>query len=210
MNLSDLEDAAAAFGLFTMGLLQKDQDTIILLGANARMWPIFQASAETKDGRSDPLDRWSKRVIGSIARDAGAVAVFPSDGPPYAPFIAWAIETGRFWQSPTGMLIHDAAGLMISIRGALKVAGQHTLPETRALSPCDTCADKPCLHACPVGALSGETAYDVPACKTFIASEELQDCMTQGCKVRRACPISAAFERDPEQSHFHMRSFMGA
>ncbi len=86
--------------------------------------------------------------------DHDATALFPSDGPPYAPFIRWAMETGRFFQSPTGMMVHATAGLMISIRGALRCrrSGHLDLPPGR--KPLLACADRPCVTACPVGALS--------------------------------------------------------
>lgn len=197
-----IEDACAPHGLFVMGAVR---DTV-LIGAGRGMWPVFTAAPEYSDGLADPLDRWSKRVIGGMAETFGGEAVFPSDGPPYAPFIAWAKETGRFWNSPTGMLVHDVAGLMISIRGALVLPGQG-VAVAAAVSPCEGCA-APCVEACPVGALSADAPYDVPACKAYLASPQEADCMGGGCLVRRACPVSEAFERDPAQSAFHMRAFL--
>ncbi|MEM8577992.1 MAG: ferredoxin [Pseudomonadota bacterium] len=198
--MTGLEDACAPHGLFVMGAAGQ----IVLIGAGPGMWPVFTASAEFNDGAADPLDRWSKRVIGGLAATCGAEAVFPSDGPPYRPFIAWAKETGRFWSSPTGMLIHDVAGLMISIRGALIVPGG-AAPAASGASPCDGC-DALCVTACPVGALSADAPYDVPACKAHLAAST--DCMAGGCLVRRACPVSEQFARDPAQSAFHMRAFL--
>jgi hypothetical protein len=47
-------------------------------------------ATEFRDGRPDPIDRWSRRVIGHMACDLGAKALFPFGGPPWHPFIAWA------------------------------------------------------------------------------------------------------------------------
>jgi epoxyqueuosine reductase len=58
----------------------------------------------------DPIDRWSRRVIGHMACDLGAKALFPFGGPPWHPFIAWAKRSGRAWESPVGFLVHDRAG----------------------------------------------------------------------------------------------------
>ncbi|MEO0389802.1 MAG: ferredoxin [Pseudomonadota bacterium] len=198
----NIDDACAPHGLFVMGSVRD----ITLIGAGAGMWPAFTAAPEYHDGQANPLDRWSKRVIGGIADTFCGSAVFPSDGPPYAPFIAWAKDTGRFWNSPTGMLVHDVAGLMISIRGALVLPGVTALPAVMD-SPCSACA-APCVDGCPVGALSAEAAYDVPACKAYLATTDGADCMGAGCLVRRACPVSAAFQRDPAQSAFHMQAFL--
>jgi len=210
MNWARLDDDVAAYGLFVMGVGPADSGSVALIGAAKRMWPIFTSSAEYSNGGADPLDRWSKRVIGQIAQDFAADDVYPSDGPPYPPFIAWSRATGRFWQSPTGMLVHDTAGLMISIRGALVWPGvtQHDAP--RAANPCLTCADTPCISACPVGALSATAAYDVPRCKDHISAADGAPCMSGGCLTRQACPVSQTFDRDPDQSAFHMRAFRGA
>ncbi|MDW3224694.1 MAG: ferredoxin [Paracoccaceae bacterium] len=196
-------------GLFVMGALHEGAGTLVLLGADRGCWPNFKRAREYRDGRPDPLDRWSKRIIGAVARETGAKDTYPSDGPPYAPFISWAMQTGRFFQSPTGMMVHDTAGLMISIRGALHFDTRLDLETPERVNPCDSCFEKPCISACPVGALSATQDYDVPACKSYLDTDPGQDCMTKGCKTRRACPVSIAFERAPEQSAFHMISFKG-
>jgi len=207
MNWAALDTAAAVHGLFVMGALHDGGDTLALIGAGQGMWPVFQASPEFDDGRPHTLDRWSKRILPQLSATQ-AKAQFPSDGPPYLPFIAWARQTGRFWQSPTGMLVHDTAGLMISIRGALRFAGEHALPVPTTSNPCETCADRPCASACPVNALSASAPYEVPACKAHIGHSGGADCMANGCLSRRACPVSAAFQRDPAQSAFHMQAFL--
>lgn len=184
------------------------QHTIVLVGADSDFWQIFTASPEYRDGTAHPLDRWSKRVLRPLAQELDGSCVFPSDGPPYAPFIAWARASGRFWQSPTGMLVHDRAGLMVSIRGALELPIH--LPQAHVTrSPCTMCKDQPCARACPVGALSDTHAYDVPRCKAHIGSPQGNDCMTHGCATRRLCPLSQSFDRQSEQSAFHMRAFRG-
>ena len=71
--------------------------------------------------------------------------------------------------------------------------------------PCDSCA-APCLTACPAGALTG-AGYDVPACHAFLDTEPGRPCMTGGCLVRRACPLSAGYARLAEQSAYHMSRF---
>ncbi len=125
----------------------------------AGFWPHLTAQEEW--GGPDPVDRWSRRVIGRIACDLGAKALFPFGGPPYSPFQRWALRTGRAWESPVRLLVHDRQGLLVSFRGALAL--KERLELAPAAKPCDSCADKPCLAACPVGALSAG-GYDVPAC----------------------------------------------
>jgi hypothetical protein len=181
--------------------------TLLLLGPREPgFWAHVTSSPEWRDGRPDPLDRWSRRVIGRIACDLGAKALFPFSGPPWLPFFAWALRTGRAWTSPVRLLVHDRAGLMVSFRGALALRARIALPSPPSSPPCDSCAGQPCRSACPAGALLPE-GYDVPACHAFLDTPGGRDCMDLGCAVRRACPVSQAYGRLPGQSAYHMRRF---
>lgn len=197
----------AQLGIF--GGLHDLGDTILLLGPlEPGFWAYVQASPEFADTAPNPLDRWSKRVIGQIAQNLNAQAIFPSDGPPYPPFIDWALKSGRAWHAPVGLLVHDTAGLMLSFRGALRLKG-----ETLSLPPapentCISCAGQPCRTACPVNALTADN-YDVPSCIAHIKSSDSAACKTSGCAARRICPVSQTYAREAEQSAFHMRAFLG-
>ena len=204
-TLDRIDTSATSYGLMLMGALHDQAATLVLLGAGKDFWTMLQRAPEF--GADDPVDRYSERALNDLASQYGATPRFPFGGPPYEPFIAWAKASGRAWSSPTGMLVHDTAGLMISYRGALQIDGLLPLPDPPAQSPCTTCDDRPCTDACPVGALSGSAPYDVPACHAFLDTDAGRDCMEQGCKARRACPVSQSFARDPGQSAHHMRSF---
>ena len=120
-------DAASAVGLLVMGALhpahtdanQLTGGTLVLVGAGTAFWPVFSASDEAHDSMPDPIDRWSTRVVNNLASTFAATPLFPFGGPPYAPFIDWALKSGRAFQSPTGMMVHDTVGMMISYRGAV-------------------------------------------------------------------------------------------
>ncbi|MGB3316183.1 MAG: ferredoxin [Albidovulum sp.] len=181
--------------------------TLLLIGpSEPGFWAHVTTMPEWQDGAPDPLDRWSKRVLDDIAATFSGQAIFPSDGPPYPPFIRWAQRTGRVWASPVQILVHDRAGLMVSFRGALALPGRIDLPAPPLASPCDTCPDRPCETACPASALT-PAGYDVPACHAFLDTSAGQDCLSSGCHTRRACPLSQAYGRLPEQSAYHMRLF---
>ena len=177
--------------------------TLLMLGpSEPGFWAHLKAQPEWGD--KDPVDRWSRRVIGRIACDLGAKALFPFGGPPYHPFYQWALRTGRVWDSPVRLLVHSGQGLMVSFRGALALREVVDLPPV-AVRPCEGCS-APCLTACPVGALTG-AGYDVPACHAWLDRPEGEVCLTGGCRVRRACPVSQSYARLPEQSAYHMRQF---
>lgn len=178
---------------------------LLLIGpAEPGFWPHLTCQPEWLDGRPDPVDRWSRRVVGRLACDLGAKALFPFGGPPYHPFYRWALQTGQVWESPVRLLVHARQGLMVSFRGALALKDEVAVPPP-STRPCDTCP-APCLVACPARALTAE-GYDVPACHAFLNQPEGQDCMGSGCLVRRACPASQSYARLPEQSAYHMRQF---
>lgn len=176
--------------------------SLLLIGPQEPgFWPHLTAQPEW--GGPDPIDRWSRRVIGRIACDLGAKALFPFGGPPYHPFYQWALRTGRVWESPVRLLVQADQGLMVSFRGALALKEMVDLPPAAA-RPCDTCA-RSCLQACPAGALTG-AGYDVPACHAHL-DRAGENCLQGGCLVRRACPVSQGYARLAEQSAYHMSRF---
>lgn len=184
--------------------------SIALLGMAQDGWAVFAASAEAEDGAEDPMDRWSLRVITALADEVGAVPLFPFGGPPYQPFLRWAAATGQIWPSPLGMSIHAERGLWMSFRGALGFAeAREDLVAVSSQRPCDTCADKPCLSACPVDAFA-DGFYDVPTCVGHIATPAGADCLGTGCKARHACPIGRDWAPAPPQATFHMGAYLRA
>jgi hypothetical protein len=185
--------------------------TVVLVGvAGRRGWNAFAASPEAKDGGADPLDRFSRRVIDALGADLGAVALFPFGGPPHWPFQQWARRAEPVYPSPIGVLIHPTYGLWHSYRGAVGFPEALDVQAFEAsASPCDSCRERPCLSACPVGAFSAD-GYDVGACATHLRSVAGGDCMTGGCLARRACPVGAEHRHAPDHAAFTMRAFLRA
>ena len=222
MTLAELGEAAAAAGLSLRGGFRLEPrertgplsgaQTIVLLGVfGAGQWPQFAAASEARDGAAHPLDRWSRRVVTQLAARFGAMPLFPFEGPPYWPFQGWALRAEPVSQSPLGLLIHPRYGLWHSYRGALAFPQALDLPAQEvAPSPCETCAEKPCLHTCPAGALTFEGGYDVAACATHLRRAEGDVCLSGGCLARRACPVGAEYGQGPQQAHFHMAAFLAA
>ena len=211
MTLADVEAAARPHQLALLGACHTapedglGEGTIALLGpAEPGFWDHVTAQPEFADDKPDPIDRWSARAIGSIAGTCGGRALLPFGDPP-RPFIGWALRSGRAWSSPVGLLVHDQAGLMVSFRGAVLLAERRELPPPGS-SPCGACADRPCLLACPVGALTGD-GYRLDSCHEYLDTPAGSECMSSGCAVRRICPISQSYGRQPVQSAYHMRQF---
>ena len=188
-----------------------DVRTIVLAGMAGRWgWDAFAASPEARDGVDHPLDRWSRRVIEALARELGATAFFPFGGPPFWPFQQWAMRAEPVHPSPIGVLIHPRYGLWHSYRGALGFGEALAVPQPEASpSPCDSCRERWCLGACPVGAFS-PAGYDVASCAGHLKSPAGADCMDFGCRARRACPVGAEHAYEPDQANFTMRAFLTA
>jgi hypothetical protein len=179
--------------------------TLVLAGnAGPRMWRAFAAA---RAGGAMTLDLWSEGVLRALAAQLGARAVFPFERP-YLPFPRWAMRAEACHASPLGLLIHPDYGLWHGYRGALLLPAAIALrPRDRRASPCASCADQPCLSACPVGAFDGK-AYDVPACARHLAGAPEPVCMDVGCLARHACPVGRDYRYAPEQARFHMRAFL--
>jgi ferredoxin len=185
--------------------------TIVLIGMAGRAgWGAFAASPEASDGQDNPLDRFSRRMIGALADGLGATALFPFGGPPHLPFQQWAQRAEPVHASPIGLLIHAEYGLWHSYRGALGFEQAFDVPPLeRSPSPCDSCDGRWCLSACPVGAFSAR-GYDVAACAAHLENAAGASCMKGGGLARRACPVGVEHSASPEQAGFTMRAFLRA
>lgn len=197
-------DILGGFTVAEGDALPDNAKSLLLIGPNQDFWEIISASPEMKDGAADPIDRWSRRVISALAEQVRGQAVFPFDGPPYHPFYSWALKTGRIWSSPVKLAVHDTYGLFVSFRGAVTLPYDIDLPAQNTVVPCIEC-EKPCLSACPVGALTPDE-YVVSDCHNFLDSGEGASCMSMGCAVRRSCPVGQD-KRSHAQSEYHMQKF---
>ncbi|WP_437303440.1 hypothetical protein [Sorangium sp. So ce388] len=183
--------------------------TLVLLGnAGPSMWRAFSRARE--DAPDLSLDDWTAAVVSALAAELGAAALFPFTGPPYWPFQRWAQRAEPVYPSPLGILIHPRFGLWHGYRAALVFAERLSLPpRDGAPSPCASCADRPCLSACPVSAFS-PGSYDVDACVRHLDALPAAGCMTGGCLSRLACPVGQEHVYPDEQRRFHMRAFRRA
>jgi ferredoxin len=219
VRLADVESALRARGLLPRGAFHPGSNdsvpplpdgrapqTLILAGnAGAGMWEAFER--ERDDGR-DPLDRWSGERLREVGEAFGAAVLLASD--PRHPFQRWARRAEPVHPSPLGILIHPDYGLWHAYRGALALAERLELPKPdRRPSPCDACAERPCLSACPVGAFS-RRGFDDAACTGHVSSPPGVDCLERGCLARRACPVGRDHRYGAAQQRFHMEAFLAA
>ncbi|MCR9135457.1 MAG: ferredoxin [Alphaproteobacteria bacterium] len=209
-----ISDVLAKHGLSARGGLQFDVDgpavdgqnlkSLVLVGhVGSSHWPHFRRFQLAHGGR-DPLDEWSKQVMEPIADAFSCAALYPFEKP-WWPFQSWISQSEGLKASPLGILIHPEFGLWHGYRAALGFTRSIRLPEPSNLQhPCDHCEDRPCLSACPAGALD-TGHFEVGRCRTYLADEMKSDgCLSQGCASRNACPVGNEYRYDDTQLRFHM------
>lgn len=226
LERSMIEDLAAAFSAHGLmlrggfnfadreetpsGLSGAAARSVLLVGqAGAAPWPHF---LRWKGSQSrivtNPLDTWSRAVIGAVAAKFAARAVSPSDRP-YLPFQQWAMRAEGLKPSPLGILMHSQYGLWHSYRGALLFEDEIAASEAReAIHLCDACVGKPCLKSCPVDAYS-EAGFAHQACVSHVRGQNGAPCRTGGCLDRNACPYGTDYRYPAEVQAFHMAAFAG-
>lgn len=219
--LSDISASLAATGMILRGSFNFDEAddpppgpsgrparSAVLVGqAGASSWAQFKRwRDEQPKGLDNPLDRWSRDVIGRVARTFGARAVSPSDRP-HLPFQQWAMRAEGLKPSPLGILMHPVYGLWHAYRGALlfEVAIPGQGPR-KAIHLCELCDGKPCLKSCPAEAHS-EAGFAYEACLAHIRSKDGQSCRAAGCFDRNACPHGTSYRYPEDMQAFHMRAF---
>ena len=193
------------------GLSGAPAKSVLLVGqAGAAPWPHFLRWREQQaQAIANPLDTWSREVIGAVGRKFGARAVSPSDKP-YLPFQQWAMRAEGLKPSPLGILMHPRYGLWHAYRGALLFEDEIAVGQAYAsIHLCDTCVAKPCMKSCPVDAYSpGGFAYQ--SCLAHVRGSNGSPCRTGGCLDRNACPYGLAYRYPTEAQAFHMASFLRA
>ncbi len=213
--------ALSAHGLILRGGFNFDKDeaapagrgggparSVLLVGqAGAASWPHFLDWRKTQPpDMADPLNTWSRLVIGAIAEDFGARAVSPSDRP-YLPFQQWAMRAEGLRPSPLGILMHPEFGLWHAYRGALLF--EHEMAFEAAPKPihlCDACVGKPCMKSCPVDAYSG-AGFAYERCLAHVRGAQGGTCRSQGCLDRNACPYGVEYRYPASVQAFYMAAF---
>ena len=182
--------------------------SVVLVGhGGGTIWPHFSAWLAALEGRiDDPLDRWSRHVLGPVAERFRARAAYPFEKP-WLPFQQWAVRAEGLNPSPLGILMHPEFGLWHAYRGALlfEVEIEIQVPSD-PIHLCDACDGKPCMNACPAQAVS-DAGMDVGRCHDLLRSDAGRSCRLDGCLARTACPHDA-YRYSPAQAAFHMAAHL--
>jgi ferredoxin len=217
LNLVAVMDCAALPATITTAMQQAqvplaDYKRLVLVGhAGTAFW---QALNEFGLVGSDPVDYYSQLMSVRFVREyldldiSAYLLLYPGD---YfmIPLQQLGALAGWHHPSPLGIGINHRFGVWFAYRAAFLIDCELPLtqPEQQP-SPCAGCSTKPCISACPAGAVKSQEAFDVMACIDFRLAPG-SPCRTQ-CLARLACPVAAEHRYSAAQIHYHSSRSLGS
>ncbi len=162
------------------------------------MWASIRERGFFDDGQPDPVDRHAAAALHEFCATVPAASqvLWPGDG--ILPMRELGRVAGWGHVSPIGLNIHPGHGLWHAFRGLIAVDAE--LPEQQeppSEHPCERCDTKPCIAACPVGAVGGPKGLAVRVC--FDERMRPGGCAS-ACLARAACPVGTPYP-DAEIGH---------
>lgn len=220
LNLVGVTPAAAydvaIAGHPTLRPLASDVRTVVVIGnGGTGFWEAFRRRAEHDPAAArspHPLDAFTQVVV----RDAlaplpgelpvAARIVYPFEaGPDALSFMHLAECAGLGRPSLLGVLVHPEFGPWMALRAALLLPSILTAPRPAdGFDPCPTCVERPCIAACPGGAV-GAAGWDVPRCIAHRLSGPGDGC-DAGCHARIACVLGRPHRYPAAALAFHQGS----
>ena len=196
----NLQGVISAENAAACGSALKSGEQLLVFGHGGRqLWESLGANP----AGDDPIDSYSIACVeGFMARHglADGEVLYPGSDS-RIDLVAVGQLLGWHFPSPAGLGIHPAYGLWSAVRVVLKTLADfaETMPPQEP-SPCDGCAEKPCIRACPVGAVR-EGPFDMAAC----SDERVRgnSGCTSLCMARLACPVGARHRYDAQQVAYH-------
>jgi hypothetical protein len=177
---------------------------VVVGNGGAALWRAFRAAVPAIEaGERDPLDRFTREaVVAAAGAVAGARCHFPFDPTAAAlDFQTLGELAGLGRRSLVGVLVHPEYGPWIALRAAIVVPDDVTAARPAdGFDPCPTCVERPCIAACPVGAV-GSNGWDVPRC----IAHRLADAghCADACAARVDCVLGREHRHPPDALAFH-------
>ncbi len=204
LNLQAVFDIAALPGELTGQVPEFEHyRRLVLIGHGGReMWEALQASEFSN--QPNPVDSFSvgtvKRWLAESYPDAKYEIIYPVSEQ-MLPLQQLGKLAGWHHDSPFRIGINCRWGSWFAYRAVVLVDAELpvTTPEIWG-SPCEKCTEKPCITACPAGAVSDEEK--MLECCIDYRLEEGSTCARQ-CLSRLACPVGAEHRYDREQLNYH-------
>lgn len=174
---------------------------VITAHGGTRFWHALQQYGLHTE---HPVDHYSlsltRQFIHRCLDDAGHQMLYPQTDI-FLPLTRLGDLAGWSTPSPLGLGIHPQFGLWFAYRTVFYTrAPLPVITTDPAPSPCATCAQKPCLAACPPGAVQVHH-FDVFACADFRVAPG-SPCAGR-CLARLACPVAPEHRYSLPQLQYH-------
>jgi len=175
---------------------------LVLVGHGGRR--LWTALGEWGMRTADPVDHYSMEMTRQFIHDyldeTNVLWLYP--GSTYlVPLQQLGQAAGWSQPSPLGQGIHPKYGVWFAYRAAFLTMVELPLHVERpGPSPCESCAEKPCIATCPVSAVK-MGSFDVEGCGRFRISQD--SACADRCLARMACPFFPEHRYDLEQIRYH-------
>lgn len=180
--------------------LEKYRQLILIGHAGKAFWQALQQSAPHAD---HPVDTFSRqtvdRVLGEALQEGRYDILYP--GPLPLDLQALGAQAGWHHASPFWVGVNARYGSWFAYRALILADSDFavTIPWAEP-SPCDSCAGRPCVGACPANAMAGGQ-FEVERCMAYRRQPDSL-CRYQ-CLARNACPVGPQYRYDDSQMKHH-------
>jgi hypothetical protein len=207
-------DAGLPAGRRLGTLLPAARTAIVIGNGGGAFWEVFRVHCRRRADLArhpDPVDAFTREVVERAVATAVPPPVrilypfrFPDDP---VSFMRLAECAGLGRRSLLGVLVHPLYGPWMALRAALLVPDVvHAPRPADGFDPCPACRERPCMAACPAGAVA-DGGWDVPRCAAHRAATP-DPCATR-CHARSAC-VLAPEHRYPDEALAYHQSRAGA
>ena len=209
-DLADLPpELLAPLGLDLPGRARWRQ--LILIGHLGRdFWDALQRRGLHG---AHPVDQFVTERVAAWMADALPAQAWQQVFPGPAPVALQRLGALAGWHqaSPFWVGVDAEWGSWFAYRAVLLTdTALPVTPRREAGSPCDSCVDKPCISACPAGALASEPGgpWRLQACLDW-RKQPGSSCLDR-CLARNACPVGERYRYADQQIAYHYLHSMRA
>jgi len=183
---------------------------LLLIGHGGRqLWEEIQALDQPTDHPFDDISiALAQQFLHDYLGNPPAHFLYPQTDIPL-PLQQLGQLAGWHHPSPLGVGINGVYGLWFAYRAAVlttDVIGPTAPMEER--SPCDSCVDRPCVGACPAGAVSSAGNFQAMACFEQRLGEK--SVCADRCLARLACPYFVEHRYGEGQLGYHYGVSLGS